>query len=87
MNSWRLRPCNSMFRTLRLSSSSYEATRETKEQPTLARLAEAKKLIAGNADSKQWTKMGAQRFIGPYSAQATQPSQPFWLPTRRLRAI
>jgi LssY C-terminus len=30
----------------------YQATRETKEQPTLDRLAEAKKLIAGGADLK-----------------------------------
>ena len=58
----------------------YQATRETKEQAILDRLAEAKKLLDDGADAKATDRYGTHRFIGrsldPAIAQSRKSSSP-----------
>ena len=60
----------------------YQATRETKEQAILDRIAQAQKLVEGGADLKALDPQAARRCIGRCLVRATRPRARHWSPTR-----
>jgi hypothetical protein len=65
----------------------YQATRETKEQQVLARLAHAKELIEGGADLRATDAKGRTALHWAISVRAITPSRTYWWHTRKSRML